>query len=119
MLTRRTFMVGSGITFMLLPLAACSQREARDGGKMPECSGIEGLSSLTEDHRHTVCIPAEDLERPPEVGQMYMTSVNDGHSHQIDLTRGQLVTLSRGGRVEITTTIADGHTHSFALVRMV
>jgi hypothetical protein len=118
MLTRRTFMVGSGITFMLLPLAACSQQEARDGGKMSECTGVEGLSSQTGDHRHTVCIPAEDLETPPELGQTYMTSVNNGHSHQIELTRGQLGTLSRGGRVEVTTTIERGHTHSFALVRM-
>lgn len=81
------------------------------------CEGIPSVSSLELNHVHELCVPAEDLRTPPPNGQTYGTSFDDGHLHNVTFTAADLMAIAAGQSVTKTTTVDNGHTHTFTILR--
>jgi len=68
-------------------------------------------------HTHTVCVPAADLNNPPAGGATYTSSGPDP-THTVTLTQAQLQSIQAGQTVMITSSVANNHTHDFAIHKM-
>jgi hypothetical protein len=84
--------------------------------------GLDPTSSVSDDHTHTVCVPATDLANPPSAGATYTTSPPDsggmviaGALHTITLTAAQLSMIQAGQSLTVTTSTDGGHDHQFVL----
>jgi cytochrome c553 len=71
-------------------------------------------STTANSHTHTVAIPFGDLVGANTTN--YRSSVSSGHSHVIALSTGQLADLYKGYQVQVTCTLADGHTHDWVVL---
>jgi hypothetical protein len=114
MWTRREFLKGSVVTFLLIPVATSC------GSDNPSaCQGTGGTSTPAGDgpHTHTLCVPVADLTNPPASGRTYLTSSADGHSHSILITQQQLQTIAANQGITLTTAATLGHSHDFTLQR--
>lgn len=76
-------------------------------------------TSQVANHSHTVTVLTADIDVPPPAGVTYTTSTSVGHAHDIGLSRAQLQTLARGGKVTVQTTEAASpelHSHAVEIV---
>ena len=80
-------------------------------------SGVDGGPNDTNSHVHTVTVDGNTLSAT--TAQTITTSVfvnpsNDaGHSHDVTFTPSDLATLRGGGTVDIRSTVAANHTHTY------
>ena len=81
------------------------------------CSGIEETSTPAgiENHTHTVCISAADLQSPPVRGVLYKTSVVFAHAHDVVLSEPQLAAILAGQTVTVQTSTSQAHAHAFTI----
>lgn len=79
------------------------------------CDGPFAETDVEQGHAHTVCVSASSLVNRARIAQLYTTSRNEGHEHQITLSVEQLDLLANGGTVTVTTTTVRGHAHSVTL----
>lgn len=113
MQTRREFLAGATVTLILVPVAAaCASSSGGGGGG--GCDGLDATSSVAQGHTHTLCVPRTDLTSPPAGGMTYTTSGPDP-THTVTLTQAQLEAIESGQTVQVTTSVANGHTHDFVL----
>lgn len=112
MQTRRDFLTSATVTLWMIPLG-CSMSTGGGGS----CDGTESTSSLTGNHTHTLCVPASDLSSPPANGNTYMTSSSSGHTHAVLLSMQQLQMIEMGQTVMVTTSLVQGHTHNFNIMK--
>jgi hypothetical protein len=128
MFSRREFLSRATVTLFLVPVAAAcgsssgSGAAAGDGDGGGACVGLDPTSSVVDDHTHTVCVPATDLENPPSGGATYTTSppesagaVIAGALHTVALTSAQLSMVQTGQSLTVTTSTDGGHNHQFVL----
>ncbi len=73
------------------------------------------VSSVTGDHSHQVTISGSDIDNPPAGGRTITTTYVNYHSHTITLTQQDFQTIKDGGTVNVTTSEASGHTHTFTI----
>jgi hypothetical protein len=112
--TRREFLTRATLTLVLVPVAAASAACASASGGAGGCDGIDPTSTVVQGHSHSVCIPHDDIANPPAGGATYTTSGPDP-THTVTLTQAQLKSIQAGQTVNVTTSVANGHTHDFAL----
>jgi hypothetical protein len=74
-------------------------------------------SSIEAGHQHTLTIPLSLLSAPQKADIELATSASSGHSHRVRLTAAELDALDFGQPVTKTTSIDDGHSHTFVLTR--
>ncbi|MGH7435872.1 MAG: hypothetical protein ACRENE_09375 [Polyangiaceae bacterium] len=130
MSTRRQFLRQATVTLVLIPVgAACSSVNGSTplyggGAPAPACDGVSSTSSVTANHQHTVCVLASDLTNPPSSGATYATSQvvdpvnNVTHDHLVAFTAAQLRMIEANQSVTVTTSVAEDHTHQFAVQKM-
>lgn len=91
-----------------------------DGNGTPAPSGNQDLvvtSSVVDGHSHTATISAAELANPPADGTTEQTSESQGHSHQVTLSSADLTAINNGQEVVRSTTLEDGHIHTFTFRR--
>ena len=69
-------------------------------------------------HCHLLYVPLQCFTAPPREGVTLSTSWTFLHSHRVALTQDQLITVARGGSVEVQDS-AGAHTYSIRLGRSV
>jgi hypothetical protein len=109
-LSRRDFLTGSTVVLLLVPVACSSSGAVANASEdASACDGVFEISTVTNDHTHSLCVPSSDLASPPAAGTTYTTSLNDGHTHTVTLTQTQLQTIASGGTVTVTTSSPAAH----------
>ena len=114
--SRRTFLYRAGTGLLAVPavLSACSGSD--DGDPVPGgCDGAGAVSSVDNNHTHSVCVTSADLMNPPAAGAQYVTSSDDGHTHAVALSADDLMQLASGGSVTVTSSVVSAHSHAFVL----
>ncbi|AKU95789.1 hypothetical protein AKJ09_02453 [Labilithrix luteola] len=109
------------IAWLATPLAsplgcgAATDIDSQTEALRASCSGAAGMSSVTDGHTHDICITEQQLETLPESGVVDATTIADGHSHTVTLSQTALQRISVGQTVGVETSVALGHTHTFTL----
>ena len=110
---RRGFIEGFGLavlTAQLLPLIAhASGKSPSDGNEAADSLTIHSGSGFVP-HVHDLLIPYAVLNAPPLQGVRLETTKALFHTHDIVLTREQLITVNEGG-----TVTAIGGSHHFVI----
>jgi Putative Ig domain len=78
-------------------------------------SDITVTSSISQGHTHQVTISGADIDNPPSANKTINTTTSSYHYHTITLTPQDYQTLKDGGEVTVTTSLVNGHTHTFAI----
>jgi hypothetical protein len=85
---------------------------SRNGTKFIYTSNVVG------DHAHTFGIEVAAIDMPPAAGMNGPSSVVENHSHFVVVSSAQLSSIGAGQTVEVTTSTADGHTHLFTFLKL-
>ncbi len=99
---RRTFIAGVGVavlTAQLVPLIACTSGMAPSDGDGEADNLIIHSGPGVVPHAHDLLIPQTVLNAPPAQGVKLASTRALFHTHEIVLTREQLVTVQQGGTV--------------------
>ena len=75
-------------------------------------------SNVVGDHSHTFGIEMAAIDMPPATGVNGPSSVVENHSHSVVVSSAQLSSISAGQTVEVTTGTADGHAHRFTFLKL-
>ena len=118
-LTRRELLSQSTVLLLLVPVAACSGNSASSVVQASDdasaCDGVFEISTVDNNHDHSLCVPTTDFTNPPTTGMTYTTSINQGHYHTVTLTQTQLQTINSGGAVTVTTNPPVAYPHNFTI----
>jgi hypothetical protein len=79
----------------------------------PPPDGLRFTSDTTGGHTHDFVISMEDFLNPPAGGITGETTVALGHSHAVGLTMGELAEVEAKQAVSKSTSVVDGHQHTF------
>jgi hypothetical protein len=119
MLNRRRFLSQATTALLLIPIvgvASCGGGSTSSGDNAG-CNGVDTVSTVVDAHTHAVCVLTSDLMAPPAAGATYTSTTTLSHSHTITLTTAQLTSINSGQTVTVTSSLADGHSHDFAIVK--
>jgi hypothetical protein len=110
-MTRRELLSKSTVLLLLVPVACSSSNATTIPSNLDasNCKGVFEVSTVTNNHTHTLCVPFTDLSAPAAAGVTYTTSTDDGHNHTVALTQQQLQTIGSGGSVMVTTSTPFPH----------
>ena len=98
-----------------LPLAGgASAEEADPADSLAVTSSRNSKLGRWAYHSHLLCVPLQLFRAPPRQGVTLSTTWKFFHSHKVALTQAQLVTVARGGTVEVEDSIG-AHTFSIEL----
>ena len=118
---RRSFLVRTvrgGSILLVLPagwaIGGCGGN-SNTTGENPggAATGLRFTSDTTGGHTHDFTIAPADFTNPPAAGVSGQTTVTAGHSHFIALSESELATIHAGQAVTKSTSIVDGHVHTF------
>ncbi|MGO8994746.1 MAG: hypothetical protein ACLQVI_15630 [Polyangiaceae bacterium] len=123
-LTRREVLAKSTV-LLLVPIAGATVGCSSSGNPSSSsvinasedasaCNGIFEISTITNNHDHSLCVLTSDLTAPPAAGVTYTTSINDGHDHSVSLTQAQLQAIEAGTAVTVTTSSPFPHNFTIA-----
>ncbi len=87
-----------------------------DAGTGPQ--SFTFTSTNVNGHTHTLIVQAEELNDTPASGVSRDTSEALGHTHNVELSELELDEIAAGGTVTVTTSVEDGHSHTFEFSRM-
>lgn len=110
---------GAGLAALLLTAGAlpgCVGHEDEKGAQQPADAFVFD-SSIEAGHQHTLTIPLSLLRAKPKADVELHTSTNSGHQHRVRLTAADLDALDFGQTVTKTSSVDDGHSHTFVLTR--
>ena len=107
----------AALSVQLLPLTGCDSavEEAPPDSLAVTSSRASKLGQWAA-HTHLLYVPLQSFRAPPEQGLALSTTRKFFHSHEVILTRAQLVTVAGGGAVEVTDS-AGAHTFSIEFSR--
>lgn len=92
------------------PTGACSGAETVS----VTATEIVSTSSCVQDHVHMVTLAMADTTTPPAGGDSLDTTVAVDHLHHVALSVAQLQAIAAGSTVSVSSTVANGHQHTFA-----
>ena len=72
-------------------------------------------SSVVAAHTHLLSIPCDDINAVPASPKNYSTTIADGHSHLVSISSAQFAEIRVGNNVLVSSTSANGHTHTFLI----
>ena len=104
-------------------LLRCSSSSSDGNGApaaSPQVNGGQAVytSSEVSAHDHTFAIDLANFVTPPAGGVSGDTSNNDGHTHGVTVSMGDLQQVQMGDTVMVTTTLNSGHTHVFTFTKV-
>jgi hypothetical protein len=111
-MNRREVIVKFGGLLLALPASRVLMACGSDSGGSPQ--SLTFTSSNDLGHTHTVGLQVTELTTPPSGGVTKTTSNVMAHTHQVSLSAAELDSIDLGSTVTKTTTMDDGHTHTFA-----
>ncbi len=104
-----------GIGLFAFAASGCSSDAS---GTVPDgvdsdCTGADAIITAANDHVHDVDIPDMDAVRARE--QAYVTTLDDGHTHEVTVTATDFARINMGNVVYKVTSRSQGHTHPIAM----
>lgn len=114
-LRRREFLELSGyaaLSVRLLPLMTGCAAEKAPADSLTVTSSPASKLGHWADHSHLLYVPLKLFRDLPPEGVTLSTTRTYLHSHDVALTREQLVTVAQGGAVRVMDTTG---THEFAI----
>jgi len=112
---RREFLIGGGTVLLTLPVGW-----AIAGGQtntpLPASATTKSflfMSSVTNGHSHQITLGMRDIGQPPEGGIAENTTTTEGHFHAVTLSVTELLMTSDNRIVNKNTSIVEGHMHTF------
>jgi hypothetical protein len=112
----KRIVVTAAITLAAAALAGCGGSETNPPAAAISTTVVASQADTTS-HSHSVTVPFTDYPATPaDSVHQYRSSDSGGHSHVIALTGQQLTDLSNGLRVTVTSSSANGHTHTWSFL---
>ena len=103
----------AAISVQILPPTGCSSAaEPSPADSLAVTSSRNSKVGHWADHSHILYIPLPLFRTPPPEGASLSTTRAFLHSHEVVLTEAQLVTVARGGTVQVKDT---NGTHTFSI----
>ncbi len=104
----------------LIPLLfGCGDKETNEPAVKLTASTVASSADATS-HTHTVSIPFTDISAAPaSTVYQYRSTIINGHSHVIALTKQQMIDINNGMRVSLTSSdpnSGSAHTHNWNVV---
>jgi hypothetical protein len=118
---RRAFAHGLlALPFGLFLVRCSSNQNALDTAAGPRVNGgqIVYTSSTTNLHVHLFAIDIASIDSPPNDGVSGDTTLNEAHTHFVEVSTDQLSKVSAGDSVQVKTSETNGHTHWFTFTNM-
>jgi hypothetical protein len=112
-LRRRQFLELLGRAALSVPIGACAA-ETAPADSLAVTSSRNSKLGRWAAHSHFLYVPLRLFEAPPQQGVTLSTTWKFLHSHEVALTRAQLVTVARGGTVRVEDS-STAHTFSIEL----
>jgi hypothetical protein len=105
----------AALSLQILPLTggACAM-ETAPADSLAVTSSRNSKLGRWAYHSHILYVPLQLFRAPPRQGVTLSTTRKFLHSHEVALTQAQLITVARGGTVEVTDSI-EAHTFSIEL----
>ncbi|MCG5051862.1 MAG: hypothetical protein KA712_02785 [Myxococcales bacterium] len=114
---RRTFLSQGARGALCAPLAATGLSACADGGGERRTLRLLAYdSSLADGHLHTLLVWLSDVQAPPAAGVILETTVENRHTHLVQLRRVDLEALNVGQTVTRPTSSELGHMHTITFV---
>ncbi len=121
-MNRRRFIIKAGKAFPIVAGAVyvigCDSNDLNNsdsgddnGNNGGRPTTLRVVSTVDAGHSHSAELPLTDLDSTSS--KTYQSSTSGGHNHSVTLSVAQLITISGGGRVIVTSTISGAHTHRF------
>ena len=117
---RREFLIGLGAA-LLVPAALAAVSGCSSSSSSPSPAESFNIDSSTGTapggypHSHIVAVLFADLSSAPAAGVTYLTSSAESHSHQVTLSKSDLLDIQEGKTRSESSTVVSGHQHTFAL----
>ena len=110
---RKTFITTIMTAAGLMPLVITQIGCSTSTEPTTTAEGLLFTSSVNNGHSHTVEIKFADVDDPPEGGRTLSTS-STGHLHSVTLSQSDFVALEAGQTVVRNTSTNSGHLHTFS-----
>lgn len=110
---RRGFLAGTGLVLLsalALPAIAWVSEASPPDGPAPADTLVIRSGPGFVPHTHNLWIPYALLRSPPATGVTLISRPARGHTHQVALSRADLVAVDRGGTVSV-----NGGSHTFVI----
>jgi len=109
------FLGFAALSVQLLPLMGCeTESEAAPADSLAVTSSRASKLGDWAAHTHVLYVPLSLFTAPPREGVTLSSTRTYLHSHQVQLTRDQLVAVARGGTV-LVVDLSEAHTYSLRL----
>ena len=103
----------AALSVQILPLTGCSSSvEPPPADSLAVTSSRNSKVGRWADHSHILYVPLRLFRAPPPEGASLTTTRTFLHTHEVALTRAQLVAVARGGAVQVKDT---NGTHTFSI----
>jgi hypothetical protein len=103
----------AALSIQILPLTGCdSAVETPPTDSLAVTSSRDSKLGRWAYHSHVLYVPLQLFRAPPAQGVTLSTTWTYFHSHQVALTEAQLVTVARGGAVQVQDS---GGAHTFSI----
>lgn len=108
MLKKKMFLLG---LLALTALYGCGEKETNVPSVLLTASVVQSdvPSTAADTHTHNVTIPFSDPGNASQVN--YVSTTTNTHTHKIALSSQQFLDLKSGKRLEVQSTVVNGHSH--------
>ncbi|HOX27291.1 MAG TPA: twin-arginine translocation signal domain-containing protein [Candidatus Krumholzibacteria bacterium] len=108
---RRDFLKNAGVAsawlWVAVHVSGCGDDD--EGPTDPGGNAGDVAGQISANHGHTVTITEAQINAAS--GVTLTLTTGNGHTHTVDLTAPQVVSIGNGGEVSATSTSDGGHTH--------
>ena len=103
----------AALSVQILPLTGgASEAETPPADSLAVTSSRNSKLGRWAYHSHVLYVPLQLFRAPPRQGVTLSTTWTFLHAHEVALTRAQLVTVARGGMVQVNDS---GGAHTFSI----
>lgn len=108
-ITRKAFLIQAAGGGWLLATAGCGGGGGDSSNPPAPPAGSGCAATISDNHGHTLAIPAADLDSTTE--KIYDIQGSAGHTHSVTFSAAQLAQLKAGSTVSVTSSAEPGHDH--------
>jgi hypothetical protein len=113
LLTRREFTLESALAILTaatITFSGCGDDDDNDNGTGPSGQPTNEVGTISANHGHEVTISAAQITAGSALTATL--TVGNGHTHTINLTAAQVVSIGQNQQVSVVSTTDGGHNHT-------
>ncbi len=108
----RLGILGMMAAFLLVAGSACKSSPTAPENPPDEKSFY---STTSQNHSHSVTVTKLAIQSPPAEGYSHATSLVNSHVHTFTMSQSQLQAVKDGAKLDIETSVDNGHSHVFTI----